>query len=67
MIFFFFKQEKNQSFNTRAWGGPMSMKIPKTLRKHWVYRTFLDKGERVEEEYSISDMRMGGLQAVTGS
>lgn len=43
------------------------MKIPKTLRKHWVYRTFLDKGERVEEEYSISDMRMGGLQAVTGS
>lgn len=36
---------ENKNFNTCAWGILIRMKIPKTLRHHWVYMTFRDKGK----------------------
>lgn len=37
---------RNSNFNMCAQGMHISMKIPKTLRQHWVYMTLLDKGKR---------------------
>lgn len=31
--------------NTCAWGIHISMKVPKSVRQHWVYMIILDKGE----------------------
>lgn len=40
------------------------MKILKTVKKHWVYKIFLDKEQRRGKVYEIPEVRMGGLQKV---
>lgn len=40
------------------------MKIPKTMKPPWVYKTFEAKGKGGEQEVKISEVRMGESQVI---